>query len=248
MFKVKATVVDFLGDTEKYPCHHQYKLGDEFIFDGESFTGRICPSLAISVVPRMMEIHSAGPRYKDYVHYYPFLYAPVSMEDPESKIYDGLGFKNIFTTYKEEKYNVANLVSSGSFKWPPPDKRITHRDIRMICPDYRTSVAVKIEAFDISDKGRNIPYFRREMLILDKLIKKPGIKADELLSEFSKKQIEDIYPALSKVMLEALLEELELMGYLEYKGGKVFANRKAVNKFNTFINSLSKEERLALQV
>lgn len=248
MFKVKATVVDFLGNTEKYPCHHQYKLGDEFIFDGESFTGSICPSLAITVVPKMMEIHSAGPRYKDYVHYYPFMYAPVSIEDPESKIYDGLGFKNVFTTYVEEKYNVANLVSSGAFKWPPPEKRITHRDIRMICPDYRTSVAVKIEAFDLSDKGRNIPYFRREMVILDKIIKKPGIKANELLSEFSRKQIEGIYPALSQVMLEALLEELELMGYLKFIDSKIFTTTKAIEKLNEFNNSLSIEERQALEI
>ncbi len=248
MFKVKATVVDFLGNTEKYPCHHQYKLGDEFIFDGESFTGSICPSLAITVVPKMMEIHSAGPRYKDYVHYYPFMYAPVSMEDPESKIYDGLGFKNVFKTYTEEKYNVANLVSSGAFKWPPPEKRITHRDIRLICPDYRTSVAVKIEAFDLSDKGRNIPYFRREMVILDKIIKKPGIKVNELLGEFSRKQIEGIYPALSQVMLEALLEELELMGYLQFMDSEIFTTTKAIEKLNEFKNSLSIEERQAVEI
>ena len=40
MFKVKAIVIDFLGDKEKYPCHHRYNLGDEFLFDGEKFTGR----------------------------------------------------------------------------------------------------------------------------------------------------------------------------------------------------------------
>jgi hypothetical protein len=28
MFKVKATVISFLGDKEKYPCHHGYRLGD----------------------------------------------------------------------------------------------------------------------------------------------------------------------------------------------------------------------------
>jgi len=248
MFKVKATVIDFLGDKEKYPCHHQYKLGDEFIFDGESFAGGICPSLAISVVPKMMEIHSAGPRYKDYIHYYPFLYAPVSKEDPSLKKYDGLGFRNVFTNYAEPKYHVANLAGSGAFKWPPPEKRITHRDIRMICPDYRTSVVVKIEAFDLSDKGRNIPYFRREMVILGKLLKKPGIRADNLLNEFSKKQIEGIYPALSQVMVEALLEELELMGYLEIKDGKVFASQKAKVKFDSFKASLSAEEREALEI
>jgi uncharacterized repeat protein (TIGR04076 family) len=248
MFKVKATVVDFIGDKEKYPCHHQYKMGDEFVFDGANFIGGICPSLAISVVPKMMELHSAGPRYKDYIHYYPFLYAPVSKEDPSLKKYDGLGYRNIFTTYTEPKYNVANLVGSGAFRWPPPDKRITHRDIRVVCPDYRTSVVVKIEAFDLSDKGRNIPYYRREMTILDKLIKKPGIRKDEILGEFSKEQIEGIYPALSQVMVESLLEELELMDYLEIENEKVFAKQKAQAKLDDFRGSLSAEERQALEI
>ena len=86
------------------------------------------------------------------------------------------------------------------------------------------------------------------MLILDKLIKKPGIKVDELLGEFSQKQIEGIYPALSQVMLEALLEELELMGYLEYKGAKIFTTQKANEKLIVFKNSLSTEEKQALEI
>jgi uncharacterized repeat protein (TIGR04076 family) len=248
MFKVKATVVDFLGDKEKYPCHHQYKMGDEFIFDGESFSGTVCPSLAIPVVPKMMEVHAAGPRYKDYLFYYPFLYAPVSVEDPGLKKYDGLGFRNVFQTYTEPKHHMANLASSGAFKWPPPDKRPAQRDVKVICPDYRTSVVVKLEAFDLSDKGRNMPFFRREMSILDKLLKKPGIEANKILNEFSKEQTEGIYPALSQVMVQALLEELDLMGYLEIREGKVFANKKADVKLTGFKASLSAEERTALEM
>jgi hypothetical protein len=248
MFKVKATVVDFIGDKEKYPCHHGYKLDDEFVFDGASFIGDICPSLALTVVPKMMEVHSAGPRYKDYVHYYPFLYAPISVADPDAKKYDGLGYKNVFTTYTEPKYSVANLAGSGAFKWPPPEKRIEHRDVRMVCPDYRTSVVVKIEAFDISDKGRNIPYYRREMTILDKILKKPGIRKREILGEFTREQIEGIYPALSQVIIESLLEELELMGYLEIKDEKVLAGQKAQKKLDEFKASLTAEERQALQI
>ena len=61
-FKVKATVIDFLGDEEKYPCHFQHEIGDEFIYDGEKFIGRICPSMSPFVVPPMIGIHAAGPR------------------------------------------------------------------------------------------------------------------------------------------------------------------------------------------
>ena len=248
MFKVKAVVVDFLGDKERYPCHHQYKIGDEFIFDGASFQGTICPSLAISAVPKMMELHSAGPRYRDYLFYYPFLYAPLSLDDPDLKKYDGLGYKNVLSNYNEPRYHMAKLTSSETFKWPPQEERFKQREVKLICPDYRTSVVVKIEAFDLSDQGRNIPFFRREMMILYKVLKKPGIKANRILKEFSKTQIEEIYPALGQAMVDSLLDELAVMGYLEIQDGKVFAQEKAEAKLNEFKESLTSTERAALEI
>jgi uncharacterized repeat protein (TIGR04076 family) len=245
MFKVKVTVVDFLGDKEKYPCHHRYNLGDEFIFDGESFTGTICPSLMPVVAQKILELHAAGPRYRDTMYYYPFLYSPVSVEDPELKKYDGAGFRNVLETYSEPKYHMANLASSG-FKWPPPAERTVKKDITIICPDYRTSVKVKLEAFDLSDKGRNIPYFRRQMVILHKILNKPGIKADKILGEFSKEQIEGIYPALSPIMVQALVEELELMSYVAIRDGKATVTKKGKTKLEDFKSGLAKEERQAL--
>jgi len=248
MFKVKAVVVDFLGDKERYPCHHQYKIGDEFIFDGASFQGTICPSLAISAVPKMMELHSAGPRYRDYLFYYPFLYAPLSLDDPDLKKYDGLGYKNVLSNYNEPRYHMAKLTSSETFKWPPQEERFKQREVKLICPDYRTSVVVKVEAFDLSDQGRNIPFFRREMMILYKVLKKPGIKANRILKEFSKTQIEEIYPALGQAMVDSLLDELAVMGYLEIQDGKVFAQEKAEAKLNEFKESLTSAERAALEI
>lgn len=248
MFKVKATVVDFLGDQQRYPCHHQYQLGDSFVFDGASFTGSICPSLAIEAVPKMMEVHAAGPRYRGYLFYYPFLYAPHSVDEPSLKKFDGLGFRNIFENYTVQKHDMANLTSSGAVAWPPPPNRIQHMDVRVICPDYRTSVAIKIEAFDLSDAGRNIPFFRREMCILDKILKKPGIDASLILNEFSRQEIEEIYPALSDAMVASLLEELALMGYLVIDGGVVTATSKAERKLSDFVASLSSEEKSSLRL
>lgn len=247
MFKVKATVIDFLGDKEKYPCHHQYKLGDEFIFDGESFSGTICPSLAPLVVPKIIELHAAGPRYRDTLFYYPFLYSPVSTEDPSLKIFDGVGFRNVLQTYTEPRYHMANLASSG-FKWPPPVARTVRKDVTIICPDYRTSVKVKLEAFDLSDKGRNIPYFRREMVLLHKIQKNPGIKIDDILGEFSREQIEGIYPALSQVMVRMLAEELELMSYLKIHDDRAYITKKGKAKLADFRAGLSKEEIKALEI
>ncbi len=51
MFKVKCTLVSFEGDEQKYPCHFNYKIGDEFDYDGVNFRGRICPGLLASMMP-----------------------------------------------------------------------------------------------------------------------------------------------------------------------------------------------------
>lgn len=247
MFKVKVTVIDFLGDKEKYPCHHGYKLGDELIFDGESFSGTICPSLLPLVMTKILELHAAGPRYRDLMFYYPFLYSPVSAEDPAMKKYDGIGYRNVLETYSEPGYHMANLASAG-FKWPPPDEQIIKKDVTIICPDYRTSVKVKLEAFDVSDKGRNIPYYRRQMVILDRVSKKPGIKTDKIIGEFTKQERDGIYPALSKVNVKLLVEELELTGHLKISQGAATVTAKGKKKLAAFKKGLTGEEREALGV
>ena len=109
-------------------------------------------------------------------------------------------------------------------------------------------MAMKIEAFDLSDKGDATPYFRRQMSILSKVLPKPGIKTDKILNEFSKEQIGGIYPALSQIMVEALSEELELMGYLEIKNGKASVTKKGETKLEDFKATLTAEEREALRI
>ncbi len=39
-FKVKVTLIGFLGNTERYPCHFNHKVGDEVIFDGEKYIAK----------------------------------------------------------------------------------------------------------------------------------------------------------------------------------------------------------------
>jgi uncharacterized repeat protein (TIGR04076 family) len=93
MFKVKATVVQFLGDEEKYPCHFGHKVGDEFIYDGEKFHGRICPHALPVVMPHLCSLYDAGPRYVQPAYYVPFWYVPETERDPRMKTYDGVGWK-----------------------------------------------------------------------------------------------------------------------------------------------------------
>jgi len=172
----------------------------------------------------------------------------VSVKDPSLKKYDGLGFKNVLETIVEPQHHMARLQPAEAFSWPPQKERIIRRNTGVICGDTRTSMAMKIEAFDLSDKGDATPYFRRQMSILHKVLIKPGIKVDEILNEFSKEQIEGIYPALSPIMVQVLSEELELMGYLEIKNGKAFVNKKGEAKLKNFKSELSSEEREALQI
>lgn len=51
MFKVRCKLVSFEGDEAIFPCHFNYKIGDEFYYDGVHFTGRICPGLFASMMP-----------------------------------------------------------------------------------------------------------------------------------------------------------------------------------------------------
>jgi hypothetical protein len=248
MFKVKATVIGFAGDEEKYPCHFQHKIGDEFIYDGEKYIGRICPGMSALVVPKMMGMFAAGPRMIPApTYYYAFWYAPVSRKDPGKKKYDGIGFSNVLQTIVEPEGSLASLQPKGAFQWPPLDERTVAMESSVVtCGDTRTLMRMKLEAFDLADKGDSVTYFRREMSILHKVLPKPGIEVTDILNEFTREQIEGIYPALSPIMIRVLTEELELMGYLDILDGKAKVTSKGEAKLYEFVKSLTPEERQAL--
>jgi uncharacterized repeat protein (TIGR04076 family) len=250
MFQVKATVTGFMGDEEKYPCHFQHKIGDEFVYDGEKYIGRICPGFSSVLIPRMMEFFAAGPRMVPAPqYYYAFWYAPVSRKDATMKVYDGIGFRNVLQTEVEPPRHIAGLKPKNAFDWPPAGKRTVFLDNSMvICGDTRTSLVAKVEAFDLADKGDSVTYFRREMSILHKILPKPGIKVNRILDEFTKEQIEGIYPALSPILIQVLSEELELMGYLKIERGKAAVTAKGEAKLKAFKKTLTKEERRALRM
>ncbi|MBS7647421.1 TIGR04076 family protein [Candidatus Bathyarchaeota archaeon] len=247
-FKVKATLVNFLGDTKKYPCHFLHKIGDEIIWDGEKLIGRVCPDVLPLLIPVMHALRYAGPRYKDPMYYAPFWYASLSIFDPSMKKYDGLGFKVVKEKIVEPPYHVASLQPPNAFQWPPVNERIVMKDITVLCPDTRTSAVFKVEPFDLSDTGHDVPYFRREMVILYKVMQKPGIEVNKILDEFTKEEREEIYPPLSPVLVQALVEELELVGYIKVKEGKAYTTDKGKIKLDEFKASLTTEEKKALKL
>jgi hypothetical protein len=227
-----------------------HKIGDELIYDGEKFVGRICPSMTRLLITAMMPLHAGGPRFMPpAAHYYPFWYTTKSKKDPSRAKYDGLGFQNVLDSTPEPPYHMANMAPPNSYVWPPIKERTIAMDAyTVVCPDIRTSMVMKAKAFDLSDKGYDIPYFRREMVILDRVSKHQGIQVSDILNLFTKEEIEQIHPAMSPILIDCLNEELTLMDYLEIKDGKAFVTDKGAKKVEAFKAGLSAEEREALKV
>lgn len=244
MFQVRATVVGFLGNTSVYPCHFRSQVGDEVVFDGERLHGRFCPAVWAVVVPKMMAMHAAGPRYVDPAVHYPFWYAANTVPDPCQAPYDGLGFRNVLETITPPAHDMATLQPPGSFHWPPSDRQEVASEPVVVCPDTRTSMVIRLEAFDLSEKGFDTPYFRRQMAILAKLEKHGPVAEDAILELFTERESADIYPPLSRVMTAMLVEELRLLGYLATPdpaadaGGRVAVTDRGAAKLRAFREGL----------
>jgi uncharacterized repeat protein (TIGR04076 family) len=245
VFQVRATVVGFMGDMDLYPCHMKHQVGDEVVFDGECYHGRLCPDVWPLIAPKVYALHQAGPRLVESLSYYPHWYCAPSVPDPAEEKNDGLGFRNVLKTHVPPKFDMALLRPPGSFDWPPDERGGIARTMDVICPDARSSMVVRLEAFDLSEKGFDTPYFRRQMAILAKLRQKGAVGSEDLLGTFTQREIEEIYPPLSKIMVRMLAEELELMGYVATAEGKVSITPKGEAKLDVFLEGLPAEHREA---
>jgi uncharacterized repeat protein (TIGR04076 family) len=253
MFKVKITVVGFDKDEKKYPCHFRYKIGDEITFDGAVFTGRICPNMLAEFGRTVKDVFASGGRHKEgeaAASYYPFWHSPLSIADPSYKKYDGVGFR---PTLERPEENYKYIADETLFDNPPGGKYIigkgtAKRDFFLVCNDDHTNVRFKVEAYDLADQGDSLPYYRRAMSILDKVDKKPGIVTDKIINEFSKDQIENIYPALGQKIVAILVGELEFLGYVTVKNDAVTATVKGRKKLAAYVAGLTAEEKKALKL
>ncbi len=247
MFQVKATLVEFLGDEQKYPCHFSHRIGDEFVYDGERFHGRLCPHVITVLMPKLEAMYDAGPRYVQPPYYSPFWYAPLSARDASMKDYDGVGWKALPQDIPEPPFGLKALLPKGAFEYPSNPERNVMKDVTVLCPDVRTSALFRLEAFDLAEGGEAAPYFRKEMAILAVFGKHEGIQTEQVRDKLSRAQREDIYPLASPTMMAALMEELLVLGYLRVEDGGLHITEAGEAKLGGYEESVAEDVRKTLE-
>jgi uncharacterized repeat protein (TIGR04076 family) len=216
MFKVRCRLVSFDGDEEMFPCHFNYKIGDEFYYDGVNFTGRICPGLLASMMPIIYGVHSLGHRYSGNIM---FKYRGLDSRDPSKARYDGAGF----SPRKRLPEGAPELLVK---LYPSIPKTQKVKFMRFSCSDTRTLAQFICEAVDLSDSDYCQPFYRRGIAILEKIEAEPGIKTDGILDRFTEFERDEISPPLTPVFLEVMLEALLDMNYIEIHDKRAYATGK----------------------
>jgi uncharacterized repeat protein (TIGR04076 family) len=213
MYKVRCKLIKFEGDDQTFPCHFNYKIGDEIYYDGVQFTGKICAHIILSMMPVVYGVHVLG---QNYCKNMPFRYRGMDMRDPGMAKYDGAG-------WRPRRQIPESALNKQTTVFPPPSRTEKARGSHFLCPDSRTIANFAVEPVDLSDSDSCAPYYRRAIVILEKIEAEPGIRTDEILGKFTEFEREEISPPLTPVLVEVLLEALSDMDYIKIKDGKAHA-------------------------
>ena len=216
MFKVRCRLIDFKGDVKTFPCHFGYQIGDEFYYDGVYFTGKICQGLFPSMMPVIKGIFLLGNKYNENILY---RYRGFDALDPSMARYDGVGYMPWTSRPDEAPEKIAPLLSTV-----PVTEKV--KGNHFVCGDTRILAEFSCDAVDLSDSEYCQPFYRREIAILEKIEKEPGIKVEEILGKFTDFEREKISPPLTPVLVQVLLEALIDMNYIRIAGGQAFATRR----------------------
>jgi uncharacterized repeat protein (TIGR04076 family) len=199
-FKVRCRLTHFLGDAEKFPCSFGHKIGDEFIYDGEKFTGRVCPYVLRGLFPHMMAMLTAGNKYCERL-----LWRYVDRGDaPET-----------------------GLMKAGGL----PSCMERGRGWYFACPDIKTQAFFIVEPHGLVEGSA---FYKKEMKIVEKVKKNPGMTVNQILKSFDKKEREVTFPPLHPTLVQVMLEELVDADYIELRSGKAYPKmppqKKALTK------------------
>jgi uncharacterized repeat protein (TIGR04076 family) len=215
VYKVKCRLIEFLGDEKTYPCHFKYKIGDEIIYDGDSFVGRVCPGVMATMLPVVHGLYLLGHKYYENILY---RYRGRDTRDPSMAVYDGAGYRPL-PLPPEAAYKIGEHSAVDS-------RTGMARGGHFLCGDNRILAHFACEPVDLSDSAYAQPFYRREMAVLDRIKAEPGISVDRILDKFTDFEKNGIAPPLNPVFLRVLLEALEDMNYIETKDGAAYATSR----------------------
>ncbi len=136
-------------------------------------------------------------------------YGGHSKLDPGMKKYDGVGYAPV-----KQNPSMGTMSSLQKGGWP------------IVCNDSRTSALFIAEAFDLASGGFDTPYYMREMSILEKIKDEPGIQTEMIIQRFTNWERDDIFPPLTPVMVELMLDELAETGYIKIVQGKAYPQER----------------------
>ena len=216
MFKVRCELVSFEADEETFPCHFNYKIGDEIYFDGVYFTGRICPGLFASMMPVVHGVFLLGHKYSENIMY---RYRGHDTRDPSMHKYDGAGFRPVKSPEKGPPGKMGEVMTFD----PKTGKA---RGAHFLCGDERTLAHFSCEPVDLSDSDYAQPFYRRGVATLKKIKSEPGIHVTEILSRFSEFERNEISPVLTPALLSVILEALTDMKYIECRENGLYTTGK----------------------
>jgi hypothetical protein len=75
-----------------------------------------------------------------------------------------------------------------------------------------------------------LPFYMRQMSILEKIKKEPGITQEGILDRFSVFEREEVDPPLTPLLLDILLDEMLAVDYIEVRDGKIFPKTPRLNR------------------
>jgi uncharacterized repeat protein (TIGR04076 family) len=213
MFKVRCKLMRFERDEEKHPCHFNYKLGEEIYYDGENFTGRICPGLFDAMMPVVHGVYLLGNKFNENIM---FRYRGADTRDPAMAKYDGVGFRPL----KKPREDDAE-AQEPPFHFDP--KTGKSKGAHFFCADNRTLAHFQVEPVDLSESEYAQPFYRRSIAVLEKIEAEPGVRIADILSRFTEFEREEIAPVLTPALLEVLLDALEDVHYIETREQRAYA-------------------------
>ena len=153
MFKVRCKLIAFMGDEERIPCHFNYKIGDEFYYDGVHFTGRVCPGLLPSMTPVIHGVFLLGHKFSENVMYH---YRGLDKRDPGMAKYDGLGFFPL----KAPPEGLSEKILARISSIPRTEKSTGGH---FVCGDTRILANFECEAVDLSDADYCQPFWFKKL-------------------------------------------------------------------------------------